>query len=302
MDQLKTAEIYRMLASHWKKLLVVALVAIGVSAFVSSPWIIAPRYKSLAVVFPSNLNPFSEESATEQLLQFCASEEVKAAMARRFDLYKQYRIDTAQAKARSYFNAIYHERFRFSNTLYESIDVEVIDESPERARAMNRGLLEEVNSLVARRKKEKVDEYLRAYSASLAGKRREIDSLEARMRQISQKYGLVDVKAQAKALARNGAGSEAGRLLQEGMRDKSGELDMLQEALRQEFRLYREIKKEYDKHLMDSQSRLSFMTVVSQPTLPDHKCYPLRWAIVLGSTLSALLLACALLVLMNRKP
>jgi len=60
-----------------EKLAIITLIAIIVGFIVSSPIVIKPLYKSYAVVYPVNLSPSSEESNTEQLLQWFNSEEVK---------------------------------------------------------------------------------------------------------------------------------------------------------------------------------------------------------------------------------
>jgi capsule polysaccharide export protein KpsE/RkpR len=41
--------------------------------------------------------------------------------------------------------------------------------------------------------------------------------------------------------------------------------------------------------------------VVSKPTLPDSKCYPIRSLVVAIITLSSLLIACIVLVYLNIK-
>lgn len=303
MDQFKTGDIYRLLLSQWKKLAIVALVAITISCLISSPLVIRPKYKSIGVVFPNNLNPFSEESNTEQLLQFFNSEEVRNNLASRYHLYAYYGIDSTGDHARSYFNFLFQENFRASNTLYESIEVEVMDHVPDTAKMLATAYIEEVNKLVKASKKAAVGEYLRNYRNQLLIKRNEIDSIEARLRDLRTKYGIIDVKAQAKELTkRMGKGlSEEDKMLLTGLREQSGTFDILQGELKQEIRLYRDLKKEYDKNLLDYNSDISFTTMVSKPNLPDRKCYPVRWAIVLSVTLSSLLLASLILIVVNKK-
>lgn len=303
MDQFKTGDIYRLLLSQWKKLAIVAAIAIIVSSFISSPLVIKPKYKSIGVVFPNNLNPFSEESNTEQLLQFFNSEEVRNNLASRFDLYTYYGIDSTGDHARSYYNFIFQENFKASNTLYESIEVEVMDHSPAMAQKLASAYIEEVNKLVRSSKKLAVGEYLHNYRSQLLIKRNEIDSIEAKLKDLRLKYGILDVKAQAKELSkRMGKGmSEDDKTLLTGLKEQSGTFDILQGELRQEIKLYHDIKKEYDKNLLDYNSEISFTTVVSKPTLPDKKCYPVRWAIVLSVSLSSLLLASLFLIVVNKK-
>ncbi|MBS1635313.1 MAG: hypothetical protein JST26_05275 [Bacteroidetes bacterium] len=304
MDTFKTGDIYKLLLAHWKKLAIVAVIAIVASSVISSPWVMKPKYKSRAVVFPTNLSPFSEESNTEQLLQFFMSDEIKDRMAKRFNLYQYYDIDSTDSRARSFYNYKYQENFKISNTLYESVEVEVMDHLPAKAQELANGLLEEVNLLIEQSKKEKVSEYLKNYGNLLLIKRNEIDSLEARLKNLRMTYGLLDIKAQAKEITKRQGKqglSETDKVLLTGLKEKSGEFQLLQSEIKQQVLLYKDIKKEYDKNLMDYHSKISYTTVVSKPDFPDKKCYPVRWAIVTAATLSALLLAILVIIVLNKK-
>ena len=52
----------------WKKALaIVVVVTVVISS--ASTYLIKPKYKSFAIVYPANLAPYSQESSTEQMLQ-----------------------------------------------------------------------------------------------------------------------------------------------------------------------------------------------------------------------------------------
>jgi hypothetical protein len=66
------------LIGKWKwHLLIISIIAAIVSLVVSSPMITTPRFKSVAVVYPSNIKPYSDESETEQMLQWLTSKDVR---------------------------------------------------------------------------------------------------------------------------------------------------------------------------------------------------------------------------------
>lgn len=305
MDNIKTEDIYKLLLAHWKKLAIVGLIAIVISSFISSPWVIRPKYKSIAVAFPTNLTPFSEESTTEQLLQFFNSDEIKDNLAKKFNLYDYYEIDTLDSRAKSFYNYKYQENFKVSNTLYESVEIEVIDHSPAKAQQLAQGMLDEVDVLIEKSKKEKVAEYVKNYSNLLLIKKNEIDSLEANLKKIRVNDGIIDVNAQVKALTKKqgkGKGlSDEEKKLWENLKLKSGEYTIYQNQLFREMDIYSSMKKDYDRNLLDLNSKTSYMTIVSYPSFPDKKCYPVRWAIVLSITLSSLLLASLFIILSNKK-
>lgn len=304
MSEINTKDIIKVLQAHWKKLAIVAAAAILISAFISSPLFIKPKYKSVAVLFPTNLMPFSRESSTEQMLQYINSEEIKHSMTKRFDLFNHYEIDSTQERAFSKFNTYYEANIKASATLYESIEIEVIDESPVFAQKLAKGLIEETNKFVAALKREKVNEYLNSYSNQLKIKKNEIDSIESKLKYMRMTYGLLDFKSQAKVMSKRmgkGSLSEIDKNVLTGLKEHGGEYILLQEQLATETSSYKELKLSYDKNRLDFDGNLSYSTVVSQPTLPDKKCAPLRAVIVIIFTLSALLLASVVILLSHKK-
>jgi capsule polysaccharide export protein KpsE/RkpR len=303
MENINTVAIAKIAFTQWKKLSIVAVIAIIVSSFFSSPLFIAPKYKSSTVIFPSNLVSFSSESNTEQLLQFINSEELKNAMAKRFDLYKHYGIDSTEERAVSKFNEYYNSNFSASSTLYESVDIEVIDVSKELAQKMANAIVEEVNKLILQTKKNIVGEYVKTYSNQIKIKETEIDSIEAKLKYMRITYGLLDVKAQSKVISKRlgKSMSETDNKILKGLKEYGGEFTILQNQLKIETNSYKELKLAYDKNLLDYNGTLSYTTVVSKANLPDKKCAPLRMVIVVLFTLSSLLLALTILLFNTKK-
>lgn len=303
MNEFNTRQIIDILKLRWKKLSIVAAIAIIISAFISSPMVLKPKYKSKAVLYPTNLTAFSSESGTEQLLQFLNSEEIKQNLIKRFDLFKHYGLDSAEEKAFAKFDNMYQSNVKSSATLYQSIEIEVIDESPKFAQQLAYGLISEADKLVENLKKEKVREYISSYSNQLRIKKSEIDSLEAKLKHMRMTYGLLDFKIQAKAISKRmgkGALSEEDKNLLVGLKEHGGDYILLQEQLGTETGIYKEMKIQHNKNLLDLNGHISYSTIVSKPNLPDQKCSPLRTVIVLVFTLSSLLLA-SVIILINHK-
>ncbi len=303
MSEFNTQQIISILKQQWKKLSIVAIAAIIISSLISSPLFIKPKFKSKAVIYPTNLTNFSTESGTEQLLQFLNSEEIKQNLIKRFDLFNHYNIDSTSEKAFSKFDYMYQTNVSASATLYQSIEIEVMDESPKFAQQLAYGLIDETDKLVGNLKREKVNEYIASYSNQLKIKKSEIDSLEAKLKHMRMTYGLLDYKIQAKAISKRlGKGSlnEEEKALLGGLKEHGGEYILLQEQLGVETGIYKELKMQYDKNMLDLNGRISYSTIVSKPNLPDQKCSPLRTIIVLVFTLSSLFLA-SVIILLNSK-
>ncbi|MFT4595498.1 MAG: capsular polysaccharide biosynthesis protein, partial [Psychroserpens sp.] len=51
------SELLGLLIRWWKHLLAITLIALVLSTIFSSPFVITPKYKSFAVLYPSNIIP-----------------------------------------------------------------------------------------------------------------------------------------------------------------------------------------------------------------------------------------------------
>ena len=72
----------------WKyHLLAVIVAAMLLSVLFSSPIFITPLYKSYAVVYPSNISPYSTENETEQMMQMFQSRDIRDSVIHKLFFY-----------------------------------------------------------------------------------------------------------------------------------------------------------------------------------------------------------------------
>lgn len=305
MENFKTQDILKVLLPHWKKLIIVACLAIGVGFLISSPMIIKPLYKSYAVVYPVNLSPSSEESTTEQLLQWFNSEEVKQVVAKKFNLFNHYDIDTLGEKHETYFNLRYKELVSINSTLYESIEISVKDQSPEMSKKIVQGIIDATNELIMTVKKERLHEYITNNQNELKISSAKVDSLKFMINTIRKDYNIVDFQYQSKyiskELVKSPNLSEYNAKTAEGLKIQRTELERLRDVIASQIGTYNAIRSNIDTYHLDYDNKVSFTNVVSKPTLPDSKCYPIRSLIVAIITLSSLLIACIVIIFLNIK-
>ena len=64
---------------------------------------------------------------------------------------------------------------------------------------------------------------------------------------------------------------------------------------------YNEIKAEYDQAVSDLTKELTYANIVTSPYVADSKAYPIRWLIVLVTTISSLLLTLIVISVIERK-
>lgn len=303
MEKFKTEDIIKALLPQWKKLLVITLIAAAVGYGIT--FFIKPLYKSYAVVYPVNLSPSSEESNTEQLLQWFNSEEVKHAVAKRFNLFKHYRIDSLEPKKETYFNLKYKELVSINATLYESIEISVKDESPIMAKDIVNGIIEETNNLIMSVKKERLHEYIINNENELKRASGKVDSLKFMIDNIRKEYNIIDVNYQSKyiskELVKSPNLSESNAKTAEGLKMRKTELDRLGNVIGSEIGTFNYFRNQIDGYLLDYDNKVSFTNVVSKPTMPDAKCYPIRSLMAIIIAASSFVVACIIIIFLNNK-
>jgi capsule polysaccharide export protein KpsE/RkpR len=294
------------LQRNWRVFVVVGITAAALSGVLSGPTFIKPRYLSTATVYPVNLNSYSIETRTDQLLQLLESNSIRDSLIQRFDLAQVYDIDTM---ANGGYFALYNEfndRVEITKTRYESVLIEIVDEDPVRARDLVNGMLQQVNLLARRLQREKSKEVLRIAERALAHERQKLDSVETILDSLRRNSGLLNYDAQAKELTKGyvrmlstGASQSQKDAVLSMIRDleeKGGQFRQLTE-LSDLFRSnYDRLLTEYEKVVNDVTKELTYTNVVVYPEVSDKKVYPVRWVIVSSVTFSALFLCFVLLL------
>lgn len=303
MNNLNSMDVFKVISKNYRPLILSVLFA-SVLAFGAS-FLLKEKYKSSAVVYPVNLYQNSEESNTEQLLQYFLSEDVKNELAREFRLYEKYGIDTVSQKGgKALFNYAYSENVVISPTLYESIEINVKDENPALAQQLNSRLIKITNELIRKNKREVILQYLNNAKKVLYSSDSDLDSISQKITKIRTDFNIVDEKQQAKYLSKElvkgGSLSETQQKQSQGLREKGSELKVLNGKIKSILAAYGDMRAQYDKYLMDAQGNIDFIMYVSKPSLPDKRCYPVRWIITAVSGLSVLLFGIVVILIRNR--
>jgi uncharacterized protein involved in exopolysaccharide biosynthesis len=303
MDNLNSVSILKLILKNIKTLLVVVVVTGGL-AFLAT-FAIKERFKSVAVVYPINMYETSEESTTEQLLQYFYSEDVKNALAKEFNLYGRYGIDTLnETGGKALFNYMYAEYFKFSPSLYESIELSVTDTDPKMAQKLNDALIKHTNLLIRENKQFTQREYVVNAMSIIRSEEKELDSLSKEIKRIREEYNFVDEESQAKQLGKELAkGAKLSEDLQKqvkGLRERGSDITVLKGRIRTTLKAMVDIKEQSYKYLLDSQGKVNFVLFVSKPSLPDKRSYPIRSVIVLITVLSVSFFTVVILLVRNR--
>lgn len=297
MQEYKQSSIYFIrVILKWKfQFLIVTVAAILFAGLFSSEWFIKPKYKSVALVYPSNLKPYSSESESEQLLQFFLSADVREEVATRFNLAHYYGIDTAQMGGMSKLIAAWESNVEINRTQFESIEIKVWDTDPKMARDIAAAIIDALNHKVHRIQQEKAAEVVKLFHDQLTYKKTQIDSLNDSLEVLRVRYQILDYESQAKEATKAwlravGSGKSNVKdldVLLRNLGEKGGEYYEMSKTMEGFLKSYNNTRSDYDNAVRDMNKELSYTNIVTRPQVPDRKSYPIRWLIVLISVLSA---------------
>lgn len=283
----------------WKwHLAVIAVLAALLAVIFTAPFIIKPKFKSSALVYPSNIMPYSDESESEQMLQWLLSKDIKDSVIKKFDLAKHYEIDTSYKYYYSTMIYLYNENVKITKTQWESIEIEVTDTDPVLACNMVNAIIDFCNLKIRNIHRSKYIEVVKSLKWSLDERKQELDSVEKALAVIRKEFGLFDYESQSREITKgylktyDGAGgSQPSRdvmALKANFEQKAGDLAVLTQRREDIMGIYAEIELKYDMAVYDAEKKFTFLNIITSPTVADKKSYPVRWLIVLYSVVTAL--------------
>jgi len=296
----------------WKfHFMVITISAIVVSAVFSSEFFIKPRYKSFAIIYPSNIIPYSSETPSEQLLQLLESSDIRNAVVNKFKLAAHYDIDTTSKSGLFDLIAAYQANVEVRRTQYNSIEIKVFDTDAQIACDMVTEIINALNLKARNLQREKTKEVLAIVSNQLLVKKKQVDSVNSILQELRVKYQLLDYEVQVKEVTKSYLKALSGGARKESLKDidalmrnleeKGGEYYQMKETFDILLESYNTSKLDYDKVMSDLNKILTYSNIVSKPYPADKKSYPIRWVIVAVSVVSTNLLLLLILTIMAKK-
>jgi hypothetical protein len=286
------------------------LLAVGIAAFLlavlfSSPIFITPLYKSYAVVYPSNISPYSDENETEQMVQMFQSRDIRDSVIKKFNLPKHWGIDSTYEYFMSTMVWYWEQRVSVGKTPYEAVEIEVLDPDPKVASDMASAIIDYYNIKVRGLHKEKFGEVVVNYNYIMDRKQKYMDSLTKEAVQLGTKYGILEYEGETREVLRayfNNRGNTEVQKYKRNLEEHGGEILKLGEMMRAESEALATLKLDADRALMDFHRKYTHANVLSRPFPADKKAFPVRWVIVVLSVLAAEFLALIIAgIIENRK-
>jgi uncharacterized protein involved in exopolysaccharide biosynthesis len=293
----------------WKVTLVVVIgLSILLAAVFSSAYFIKPKYKSVAVIYPSNLMPYSQETPTEQMLQLFQSDSVFTHVADKFNLIKHYGLDSAGPTVKFELQGIYNENVSIKKTEYEAVRIEVLDHNPDTASKMIKEMVNAFNAYTLKLNKSKSQELVSIFHDQLKRKELEIDSINTQLKELGVKFGIIDYKAQSRELSKEyyrtiATGNEKKiNELTDALRnleERGGKFHELQQHLEHSTTEYGTLLAQYNTVITDSNKNLTYTNMVIKPFPSDKKAYPVRWLIVTIAACASILFSLIIIMIIE---
>ncbi|MCE4564817.1 hypothetical protein INQ51_10890 [Maribellus sp. CM-23] len=294
----------RILEIIWKRkmhFVIIGIVAILLSAVFSSPTFIRPKFKSVARVYPTNIWTLSNESETEQMIEVLNSNDIKFKMFEAFNLADVYEINKEDPKFITYMLDKYSKNVSVSKTEFETAEIKVMDYDPQRASNMCDSIILYYNKKVRSLHKQKDKEMVIITQNALDKKYTELAGVEQQLDSLRTATGIISFSEQVPELTRgymtalaNGRGNapdtkKIDQLYNNFSKD-GAKATLLEARYNRTLNVIDSLTILHDMHVTEYEKDITYSHVVEYPFPADKKSYPVRWLIVLLSTISAVFL------------
>ena len=300
---------------RWRKpLLLITIVAAIVSIIVSLT--IQNKYKSTVVMFPTTTSSiakalisenntgkedvlrFGEEEQAEQMIQILNSDEIRTRIISKYNLMKHYDIDADDEYKNTKLQREFESRVTFERTKFMSVEINVLDHNPDTAALIANDIANLLDTVNTRMRREIAYEALKIVQDEFDEQRNYIDFLEDSIR-VLRKKGIIDIEVQTERLTEQLATAilqgktNAVNQLQsklDTLGEYAGLFANVRDQLYQEKKRLSVVRTKLREAQIDAEKSLQYKFVVNSAFAAEKKTYPIRWLIVVVSTLGAFLL------------
>ena len=315
--EMNSLDLLGFLWKNRKSILIIGFIAAFVSSFVAL--VIEEKFESTVTLYPSKtssvsfgeinnedqtVSKFGEEEEAEQMLQILESAKIREEIITKFDLLNHYEIDTTGKYIFTELNETYADNISFTRNKNGAVLITVLDKSPDTAAL----IANEIADLFDRTKNAMI--HARAIT-DFNIKKEKLKKLESEMQSLRDTMSVLSSLGVVTADAYQGltdAMLKAGDLKTKNeykqklaMTEKFGSL-LKAFQIETEFLSERiaTLKSSYEQAETDANSFPSHKFTVEEASPAEKKSYPVRWLIVVISSLSSVLFTCIIL-LFNEK-
>lgn len=285
----------------WKwHLLAIFILSVVLTSVFSSSYFIKPLYKSEMLVFPANIAPVSDESETEQMLQYLQSADIRDSVIKQYNLDKHYEISPNYKFYKTALNNIWSERVHIAKTQYEGVKIEVKDTDPKMAYNICIAINKLYNDKINRIHDEKNIEVVAMLTRQLVSKGREIDSLKALYKEWCSGTELIGFEQQTNSKNNSIRNNEV-YTFKNGVNANYDDFKVISNMIEGYSELYVKYRGELDMVKKQYNKNFTFSNIISHPEVADKKCYPVRWLMVGGVTVGVMFLTILSILFIDKR-
>jgi len=320
-----SSRLFLFLYRYRKPLIIVTVAAVFLSILFSSPWFITPKYESEVIMYPASSNSISkalltenqssdkdileygEEAATEQMLQLLSSTRIRSRIISKYNLMEHYNIDPKSKFAHTKLHDAYEDNINFSRTEYMAVKIDVLDKDPQVAANIANdiaAIVDSVKNEIAQKRSMKAFNIVKEQYNELKMDIRQMEDSLTELRRL----GIQDYESQAEMFNQQLA-KEIAADDKQGVRALENRLNVLADygsgyvGLSQQLEYEREklslLKRKYQEAKVDAFEVLPQKFIVNKAYKAEKKAYPIRWLIVVITTISAILMTIIVLIILK---
>lgn len=310
----------------WRNVLVTTSLLAVISSVVFS-LLIEDKFESSVIVFPSTttsisralLNDenyrekdfleFGEEEEAEQLIQILRSDEIRDHIIAKFDLMNHYDIDPEDEFKMTKLINEYESNIDFYRTKFMSVKIEVLDVNAQYAADIANEIASMVDQVRNRMLKKVAKQAFDIVEVEYNNLVSEINKMEDTLNQI-RALGIQDYETQVEvlsdqygaALVKNNV--KAAKILEDKLDTLSkygGKYLSLVQQMEYEREKLSDLRKVYAEARVNAETTIDQKFIVNDAYPSEKAAYPIRWLIVVASTIATFLFTLIVLILIDPK-
>lgn len=293
----------------WRKQISIITISAAIISAIAS-FFVESKYKSTTIVYPTttvsisktllkdwdDVLKFGEEKEAEQMMQILESDKIREYVNKKYNLFAHYKIKESDKLKNYYLQLEFNDRVSFTRTPYNSVEVEVLDRSPDTAAYMANDIINFVDSIKSGLYHERAKQALAIVQKEYNEKEILVNALEDSLK-IYTSLGIFDYEAQSgivykqyvKSIAKNN--TNAVQQLDAKIKligAKGWSYVALRDRAYYERNQLFALKTKLDQANVDVNTFLPTKYVITPAIPAEKRTYPVRWLIVLISTAAAL--------------
>lgn len=299
-------------------------------AFISSvifSLLIDDKYESSVILFPSTTTSisrallnnenykekdfleFGEEEEAEQLIQILNSDEIRNHIIEKFDLANHYKIDPEAKYKNTNLIREYEGNIDFYRTKFMSVKIEVLDTDPQYAADIANEIARMVDVVRNKMLKKVAQQAFIIVESEYKRLVSDISKMEDTLNQIRAK-GVQDYETQVEVLSNQygaalvAGNSRAAQILSNRLDTISkygGKYLSLVQQMEYEREKLSDLGTKYAEARVNAETTIDQKFIVNEASPSEKASYPIRWLIVVSSTLATFLFTMIVLILIDPK-